>query len=180
MPQDHPHLTEHTLRPAVTDRDGGILACMHTHLPGNYSWTREPVGFCRLRVEPSCHVRGSCPMQPTRILLLPWPATSKPCVCSRLTSRTAGGRMPRIDETLYCVLSTACRFGMSRGAELLRIEARLSPQQPDCQTPPWMSCARGDKAVGSHILSPSFYDSHDSHECGYLHVLLWHAVPHTK
>lgn len=123
MPQDHPHLTEHTLRPAVTDRDGGILACMHTHLPGNYSWTREPVGFCRLRVEPSCHVRGSCPMSPTRILLLPWPATSKPCVCSRLTSRTAGGRMPRIDETVYTVLSTACRFGMSRGAELLRREA---------------------------------------------------------
>lgn len=75
---------EHTLRPAVTDRDGGIPACMHAHLPGNYSWTREPVGFCRLRVEPSCHVRGSCPDATHTLPVPPWSATSKPCVCSRL------------------------------------------------------------------------------------------------
>lgn len=43
-----------------------------------------------------------------------------------------------------------------------------------------MSCACAVRLSVLIFVPQLFCDSHDSHECGYLHVLLWYAVPHTK
>lgn len=172
-------LCEHALRPAATatDRDTGIPACMHTHHPGNYSWAREPVGFCRLRVEPSCHVRGSCPMQPTTSCPFPWSATSRPVRLLKIDF-TDGALMLRIDDMVYLHVPlhlSQLLPSPSPSHELswLRRGCLPSTSSRSCMS----SAARLSLLT---FVPPQLYDSHDSHDCGYLFVLLWHCMPHTK
>lgn len=121
-----------TLRPAVTA--ASQHACTHTPLPGNYSWAREPVGFCRPRVEPSCHVPGVMPdATHTHPMFLPARQRPKPCACSRLTSQAVPSWSAlteiRTDGYIYTLPASACRSG-SQELSRLRRGSALPPPQP--------------------------------------------------
>lgn len=151
MSQNHPHLCEDALRPAATDRDTGIPACMHTHHPGNYSWAREPVGFCRLRVEPSCHVRGSCPMQPTTPCPSPGRQRPNPCVCSRLTSLTVPSCFAlttRLSTRTFTSLPAPAVPVLFARAEMVEERLSAAHHQPLLH----VLCS---KAIASHICPPA-------------------------